>query len=226
MNDHHKNQVRLKAVHRALAELQDKVVFVGGATVSLYADVRTLTIRPTDDVDVIIEVLDYGNRAELEEKLRSIGFQHDMEPGAPVCRYRIQGIIVDIMPTTPESIGFSNKWYPGGFAHAIDHQLDDTTIKILSAPYFIATKLEAFKSRGGDGRTSHDFEDIVYVIENRASIWEELATADDEVKNYLREEFTKLRTNPYISEWIDCHVVYTSPPPTYYILEEIDRFIA
>ncbi len=226
MNDHHKNQVRLKAVHRALAELKDKVVFVGGSTVSLYADVATLNIRPTDDVDVIIEVLDYGNRAELEEKLRAIGFQHDMEPGAPVCRYRIQGIIVDIMSTTPESIGFSNKWYPGGFAHAIDHQLDDTTIKILSAPYFIATKLEAFKSRGGDGRTSHDFEDIVYVIENRASIWEELAAADEEVKNYLREEFTKLRAIPYISEWIDCHVIYSSPPPTYYILEEMDRFIA
>jgi hypothetical protein len=130
------------------------------------------------------------------------------------------------MPTTPESIGFSNKWYPGGFAHAIDHQLDDITIKILTAPYFIATKLEAFKGRGGDGRTSHDFEDIVYVLENRQSVWEELAVADDEVKAYLRNEFTKLRANPYIYEWIDGHVEFDSPPPTYFILEEIDKFIA
>lgn len=225
MNDHQKNRVRLKAVHRAFAGLQDKVVFVGGSTVSLYADVPTLNIRPTDDVDVIIEVLNYGNRAELEEKLRSFGFQHDVASGI-ICRYRIQGVIVDIMPTTPESIGFSNKWYPRGFANAIDHVLDDVTIKILSAPYFIATKLEAFKGRGGDGRTSHDFEDIVYVIENRASIWQELSAAGDEVKSYLLEEFKKLRANPYITEWIDCHVVYTSPPSTYYIMEGIDSFIA
>lgn len=223
--DHHTNRVRIKAVHRHLAELQNKVVFVGGSTVSLYADFQTLSIRPTDDVDVIIELLDYGNRIELEAKLRSIGFQHDIASGI-ICRYKIENLIVDIMPTTPESIGFSNRWYPAGFAHAVDYLIDDTTVKILSAPYFIATKLEAFKSRGGDGRTSHDFEDIVYVLENRQSVWEEMAAADNEVKSYLREEFTKLRSNPYIFEWIDGNVEFDSPPPTYFILEEIDKFIA
>lgn len=225
MNQQHTNRVRIKAVHSRLAELKDKVVFVGGTTVSLYADFQTLSIRPTDDVDVIIEVLNYANRTEMEEKLRSIGFQHDVESGI-ICRYKIEHLIVDIMPTTPESIGFSNKWYPEGFATAMDFVIDDTTVKILSAPYFIATKLEAFNGRGGDGRTSHDFEDIVYVLENRQNIWEEMAATSGEIKDYLRYEFTQLRKNSSIFEWIDCHVEYSSPPPTYFILEKMDKFIS
>jgi hypothetical protein len=222
--DHHTNQVRLKAVHNSLGELRDKVVFVGGSTVSLYADIPTLNIRPTDDVDIIVELLNYNNRTELEAKLLELGFQHDIESGI-ICRYRVKSIIVDIMPTTSESIGFSNRWYPMGFHTAMNYMLDDIIIKILNAPMFITTKLEAFKDRGSDGRTSHDFEDIVYVLENRQSIWEEMANASEEIKDYLRYEFTQLRKNPSLYEWIDCHIQFDSPPPTYLILQEIDKFI-
>jgi hypothetical protein len=106
--NHHENLVRIKAVHNALADLKDRVVFVGGATVSLYPDRAALDVRPTNDVDVIIEILNYADHGRLEEKLRSIGFTHDTESGV-ICRYRLDpGLIVDIMPTIPESIGFSN----------------------------------------------------------------------------------------------------------------------
>ncbi len=47
---HHTNIVRIKAVADALAELKEKVVFVGGATISLYPDRPVLEVRPTDDV--------------------------------------------------------------------------------------------------------------------------------------------------------------------------------
>jgi predicted nucleotidyltransferase len=222
--NHNTNRLRIKAVHNSLAALNNKVVFVGGSTVSLYADIQTLNVRPTDDVDVILEILNYSNRSELEAKLRSIGFQHDIDSGV-ICRFRIQGIIVDVMSTTPDAFGFSNKWYPEGFATAIDYVIDETVVKILSVPYFIATKLEAFKSRGRDGRTSPDFEDIVYVLENRQTVWGELAATTGEIKKYLQFEFTHLRKNPSIFEWIDCHVEYNSPPPTYAILEKMDQFI-
>ncbi len=105
--NHHENTVRIKAVHNNLADLKDKVVYVGGATISLYSDRETLEVRPTDDIDVIVEILSYNERSKLEEKLRLIGFQHDMDSSV-VCRYKIQGIIVDIMPTADESIGFKN----------------------------------------------------------------------------------------------------------------------
>lgn len=224
---HHTNIVRIKAVSNALNDLKEKVVFVGGATISLYPDRPVFEVRPTDDIDVIIEILNYVDRAKLEERLRSIGFSHDIESGV-ICRYKIQGIIVDIMPTNDPSIGFTNIWYPEGFEKAIDYEIDErNVIKILSAPYFIATKLEAHKGRGkNDGRTSQDFEDIVYVLENRESIWEEMNNSDRSVKEYLRSEFLVLLKNPNLFEWIDSHVERGSPPATYLIIDKIKKFVA
>jgi len=225
---HHTNITRIKVVYQSLGELRNKVVFVGGATISLYSERQTFETRPTDDVDVIIELLNYSGRAELEEKLRQIGFTHDVESGV-VCRYKIQGIIVDIMPTADESIGFKNKWYPDGFRNAVDYKIDEEiSVKILSAPFFIATKLEAFKSRGKrDGRTSDDFEDIVFVLENRRSIWQEMKDISGDLKKYLLTEFTLLKDHPYIEEWIDCHVERSSSTPaTYSIMDSMQEFIS
>ncbi|HRF75642.1 MAG TPA: nucleotidyl transferase AbiEii/AbiGii toxin family protein [Chitinophagales bacterium] len=224
---HHINKVRIKAVATALDTLKEKVVFVGGATISLYPDQPVFEVRPTDDVDVIIEILNYSDRTELEEKLRSIGFAHDIESGV-ICRYRIQGIVVDIMPTNDSSIGFTNIWYPEGYKNAVNYKIDERCIvKILSAPYFIATKLEAYKNRGkDDGRTSKDFEDIIYVLENREVIWDEINNSTENLKNYLLTEFRNLLKNPNLFEWIDCHVERGSPPASYFIMEEIEKFTA
>jgi hypothetical protein len=73
---HSNNITRIKAVSNALGELKNDVVFVGGATISLYADRRFFETRVTDDVDVIVEILNYNGRAAPEEKLRSLGFAH------------------------------------------------------------------------------------------------------------------------------------------------------
>lgn len=223
----HINIVRIKAVNNALKELRDHVVFVGGSTISFYADRPVLEIRPTDDIDVIIEVLNYRQRQELEERLRAIGFTNDMESGI-ICRFKVEGITVDIMPTDDPSIGFNNIWYPKGYENAVNYLLDDgKQIRILTAPYFLATKLEAFKGRGGgDGRLSHDFEDIVFVLENRGSLWQELMECDEGVKAYLVAEFSALIENPYFYEWIDCHVERRNfPPQTQVILSHITNWL-
>jgi hypothetical protein len=44
---HQQNIVRIKAVHQALGDLSNRVLFVGGATVSLYTDRPTGEVRPT-----------------------------------------------------------------------------------------------------------------------------------------------------------------------------------
>lgn len=224
--NHHTNIVRIKAVANALENLKEKVVFVGGATISLYPDRQVFEVRPTDDVDVIVEILNYFDRAELEGKLRSIGFSHDIESGL-ACRFIIEGIIVDIMPTNDPSIGFTNRWYSDGFKEAINYKIDDRcSVKILSAPYFIATKLEAHKDRGkGDGRMSQDFEDIIYVLENRKAIWEEMNSTEESLRDYLRNEFQSMLNHPDILEWVDSHVERGSPPATYLILEQIKAFV-
>lgn len=131
------------------------------------------------------------------------------------------------MPTIDVAIGFKNKWYPDGFRNAIKYSIgENESIQILAPEYFLATKLEAFKSRGySDPRQSEDFEDIVYVLENRDSIWSELANCSEPVKSYLIAEFEKLLSQKGIEEWIDCHVDFISPPSTYMIIDELRSFV-
>lgn len=205
----HISILRIKVVAAILQELNEKVVFVGGATVALYAPREiAFEARPTDDVDVVIELASYTNYSELDKKLRFVGFKNDIESGI-ICRYQIQGIIVDIMPTDSSVLGFSNRWYANGFENAINFQIDsDTMIKIFSPEYFIASKLEAFKNRGGeDYRTSTDFEDIIYVLDNFPKIEQHLMEIKDDTLNaYFREEFANLLANRNIEEGIYAHL--------------------
>jgi predicted nucleotidyltransferase len=207
---HRQNIARIKAVHFALEELAEEVVFIGGATVSLYSTIPEIETRSTDDVDIVVEIMRYSEYAAIEEKLRSKGFVNDVSSGV-ICRYIIHGIIVDVMPTSESILGFSNRWYPIAFTNAISVTLEEgLSIKIFSAPYFLAAKLEAFVDRGeNDGRFSSDFEDIVHVLNNRQTVWDEIRDADQPVKQYLMEEFAKLLDQKYLDEWISVHLEYS-----------------
>jgi hypothetical protein len=59
------------------------------------------------------------------------------------------GLILDAVPASAEILGFENRWRAGAPAHAIERQLPSGN-RIRAAPpsYLLATKLEAFKSRG------------------------------------------------------------------------------
>ncbi|RYE39029.1 MAG: hypothetical protein EOP48_26285 [Sphingobacteriales bacterium] len=223
----HENIVRIKAVHNALEELALEVVFVGGATVSLYSDRPSGEIRPTDDVDILIELLHYKEYSAIEEKLRKKGFVNDIESGV-ICRYLVRGITVDVMPTSEEILGFANKWYAEAFRHAQVINLDEEySLRIFSAPYFIATKFEAYKSRGGnDGRTSTDFEDIIYLMNNRTTLWQELKEAPENLQQYLKIEFAALISQPYIDEWISSHLDYHEQRRVKNIIGSINEFVA
>jgi predicted nucleotidyltransferase len=205
----HENLVRMKAVGEALKDLKQDYVFVGGATVALYATDSELAteVRPTDDVDVIVELATYKGYSELDERLREIGFQNDILSGV-ICRYKIQGIIVDVMPTDPKAIGFSNRWYPEGFATAQEIQLDEeTVIKIFTLPYFVASKWEAFKGRGNnDYRTSKDFEDIVYILENVDNFEEQLENGPEHLRNWLKEEIVQVMEKDDFEEGLYAHL--------------------
>lgn len=220
----HQNIVRIKAVYRALGDLAGDVIFVGGATVALYADRPATDVRPTDDVDIVVEVAGYVGYAALESRLREKGFVNDQASGI-ICRYSIRGIIVDVMPTAKDILGFSNKWYADAFQYSEEIQLDEYKLKIFSAPFFIATKLEAFKGRGnGDGRTSSDFEDIIFLLNNRTTIWDEMNEASHELKAYLQDECKALLENPNIQEWISAHLDFTEQRRLSFILGGLYAF--
>jgi hypothetical protein len=103
-------------------------------------------------------------------------------------------------------IGPANKWYKVGFENLWSTAVKEQNISILSAPCFLATKFEAFNDRGTDYRTSHDFEDIIYVLDNRTTIVEEINNDHPEIKQLIKEELIKIYKNNAFIEIISCHI--------------------
>ena len=99
----------LQTVANGLGELKDEMVFVGGAVAELYAtNPAASDIRPTLDVDCVIELSSKKAHEKLEQDLRSMGFTHDTSKGAPICRWNYLGIKVDVIPADSKVLGFSN----------------------------------------------------------------------------------------------------------------------
>ena len=86
----------------------------------------------------------------LSERLRKLGLAEDTSPDAPLCRWRRDELIVDVMPVNEDILGFSNVWYSTAIetAQTFDIALHD--VKVVTPALFIATKLEAFHGRGAD----------------------------------------------------------------------------
>lgn len=190
----------LELASAILGELCEEVVFVGGATVALWiTDPAAPEPRATDDVDVIVEVATMRDFYAFENKLRDKGFVEDAESGV-ICRWkhRETSLILDAMPGDPTILGFSNRWYTASLAEAVERTLPSgTSIRAVPPPYFLATKVEAFKDRGnGDFLGSRDFGDIVVLLDGRSEIEAEVAAADSELRNYLSEELQTMMANP------------------------------
>jgi len=196
----------LHTVAQGLDYLLPQVVFVGGSVTELYAnDPAATEVRPTDDVDCVVELVSYSNLNDLEEKLRKLKFTNDMESGV-ICRWKYAGLQVDIMPDDASIMGFSNEWYKKGMSHTLVYTFNDgTIIRYFEPAYFLASKFEALNDRGGnDWRGSTDFEDIIYVVDNRTDLLEELKTTDNEVLTFLKSEFGELLSKSNLEELIAC----------------------
>jgi hypothetical protein len=213
MVNSYKNIVRIKVLAEAFSKLKNKVVFVGGAVVELYCDDPARgEVRPTDDVDVVVEIINLGSYATLEEDLRAIGFNHDMFSSV-MCRYKYYDIVIDIMPTDEHILGFTNIWYKDGLQNSISFDLENNlTIQIFTLSYFLGSKFEALKSErhGKDYRYNSDFEDIIYIFDNRINIERELIECKNEVKVYLQKGVSDLLKRPNIEEEISSNLEYSS----------------
>jgi hypothetical protein len=205
------NILMLQTVAIGLGELKDDMVFVGGAVAELYADNPAASeIRPTIDVDCVIEISSRLQFAKMEESLRAKGFKNDTSKGAPICRWIYNDIKVDVMPTDSNILGFSNRWYEEGIEIRISKTLPDgTDVFVFPAEYYLAAKFEAHNSRGGnDLRQSHDFEDIIYILDNCSGILEDIRASNPIVKAYLNSECQLLLENPSITEGIETALPY------------------
>ncbi|HEY2864632.1 MAG TPA: hypothetical protein VGK37_13520 [Casimicrobiaceae bacterium] len=206
MNPRDPNVQLVEGVVRALGALSERFVFVGGcATGLLVTDAARPPVRATQDVDLIVEIGSLAEYYELADELRTVGFQ---EAGDPMCRWRFGELLVDVMPTDEGILGFSNRWYVPALGEAAWCRLPSgQTIRLISAPLLVATKLEAFYGRGkGDYGTSHDIEDIINVIDGRPELVDEVAKSDAELRTYLREETEGLLGDARFVETVDWHI--------------------
>jgi hypothetical protein len=109
------NITMLQKVANGLGDLNESVVYVGGSVAELYVtDTAATEVRPTVDIDCVVELASYKNFYELEDILRKKKFRNDTTSGAPICRWLYNGVSVDIMPNDEKIIGFTNKWYKCG----------------------------------------------------------------------------------------------------------------
>lgn len=190
---------------KSLGDLKDKVVTVGGSVVELLlTDPGSPIVRPTQDVDVIIEIATRLEYYKLEEQLRLLGF-HQRSDERVICRWFGHEIILDVMPDDPNILGFSNTWYRSAMHSAKSVSLPSgTAIQIIDGPHFLATKLEAFLSRGGgDIFSSYDFEDIVILVNGRAELADEIHDAPPNLRAFVAEATRNLLVRPNFLEAIE-----------------------
>ena len=178
----------LESVVAALGPLCPRFVFVGGCVTGLLiTEAATPPVRTTRDVDVIVEIVSLGEYHTLERQLEQAGLRHDRSPDAPVCRWLAGSALLDVMPTDKAVLGFGNRWYEEAVRTAVTHVLPSgTSIRLISAPVFMATKLEAFADRGhGDFLASHDLEDITTIVDGRPELGDETAVASPDIRKHL-----------------------------------------
>lgn len=214
------NLAVIKKVADALGELNERVAYVGGATVSLYADDPAADdARPTKDIDIVVHLASFVELNSLQEKLEQKGIQID--PTAHVtCRFTYDDVIIDVMATKEVGWAPSDPWFEPGFHALVPWEIDEqTTIQIFPLPYFLATKFSAFRDRGGDPRTSKDFEDIIYVLDNRLNLVDEIISAPSDVRKYLVSEMQELQHDEMI-EAIQAHLSPFSMAERYSLIQD------
>ncbi|MGH9497404.1 MAG: hypothetical protein ACRD3B_20570 [Candidatus Sulfotelmatobacter sp.] len=190
-----------------LAPLLDRIVFVGGCVSGLLvSDPAAAPVRPTIDVDAVLEIYSYTEFTQLETRMNELGFRHRED--SLICRWFADDLVLDLMPVDPAILGFSNKWYGPSVDHATTIRLEKQEIRIITAPYFLATKLEAFRGRGkNDFRVSRDLEDIITVIDGRPELTEEVALSEASLQEYLQEEFAALLANAEFRDALPGHLL-------------------
>jgi len=202
------NLQMLCLVAERLESLLDRLVFLGGCTTALFiTDEAAPDVRVTHDVDVIVEVLSRNEYWQLEERLRELGCVQEIDE-VVTCRWKLDGLTLDVMPTDESILGFSNRWYPDAIHNAEIVSINEKhDIRLVTPAHFIATKLEAFFGRGnGDFWGSHDMEDIVTVIDGRSGILDELSGIEAELKEYIAKAISVLINAKGFQEALSGHL--------------------
>jgi predicted nucleotidyltransferase len=210
MKQHSIHTAMIKKIAERLGPLRAKVVFLGGSATGFHiTDEAEPEIRATKDVDIIVEVASIVGYHKLEKTLRELGFFQKLQEDDPICRWYIDDVMVDVMPTDENILGFSNRWYLPAIKNSVMIELEpNLEIQIVTAPYFIGTKLEAFFGRGrGDYLTSHDMEDIINLINGRVEILEDIKNSEPDLKAFIIESLQGFLEDELFLEALPGHLL-------------------
>jgi hypothetical protein len=146
--------------------------------------------------------------SDVARELRALGAREDTSEGAPLCRWVLDDVQVDVMTPSAKVLGFTNQWYAAALRTSEEHTLPDgTVIHVTTGPLFLATKIEAFRGRGGlDFRASKDIEDIVAILDGRLELLDEVAAAEDELRAFLRGTLADWLAAPDFREALPGHL--------------------
>jgi predicted nucleotidyltransferase len=172
-------------------------------------------VRPTKDVDLSLEIVSISDLEKIRENLIMKGFYQSAEDSV-ICRFRYEDIKVDVMSTKEIGWAPANPWFAPGFKNLIRFKIDEIEIRCLSIAYYLATKFTAFYDRGSkDPRFSHDFEDIVYLLNYTNNLVDEVLHSDAIVQDYLKGCFRDILEDRSKQEAILCNLYYDNQDKRY-----------
>ena len=212
----------MNSIIESIAKLNDALkgipfnfAFLGGSVLSLLVTDRTAdAIRVTKDVDIMVDVKNRREFHAAERLLESRGFRHDTRQDAPICRWIYGDTTVDILPIREDVLGWRSKWFGEALSAAKTTDCGGGQVNVVSPPYFVALKLEAFEERGhGDFLCSTDFEDVICLFNGRDSIAEEIA-ADGNLAEPLARKFAEYLKSPGLEDAVDGFVQTETDPPS------------
>jgi hypothetical protein len=191
---------QIEAAVRALGEVREQVIFLGGASIALWlTDPAGRPLRVTDDVDVIAEVATLAEYENFQAALRRRGFAEDIHSGVIVrWRHEELDVVLDAVPAAERLAGFSDRWLQAAIAAAVSVELPSgADMRAVPPAWLVVLKLEAFNDRGNeDCLSSRDFEDIVLLLDAREELLDELDQLPPDAKRYVRKQLMRIRGLP------------------------------
>jgi len=198
----HRREVleRLAKIRASLGEDVRRYTLVGGSVPALIAPAH-VGIRETHDVDLIVEAQTWHDYQQACAHLQDLGAK--VVPHEHAARMSLAGVWIDLMPTAYDAIG-NNSWYPSAFANR-EYHLESGWF-VVSDIDFLATKVEAFRSRGAiDPLSSHDLEDIVRLLTADDALSAAVEASDRPAARYVRFELSRLAGSVHGEEQIAAH---------------------
>ncbi len=212
---------RLHTVVKRLGPLRDQFVLVGATVLEiLLAEAKSQPVRITHDVDFIVRLQSRGDSEELEEQLRRLGFKN--RRSGHIDSWEIDGCEVDIVDCNG-SHGAMNRWYVEAMERSVWRDVGEgLEIRVITGPYFIATKIEAFQSRGkGSFYNSEDIQDILTLLDRCPAVVPEIAQQNQGLRSYIASKMAAFLAAPEFINALPGHVDQGRAPAVRALIQEL-----